>query len=119
MRTQNNPRHCALYRFFDDRNSLLYVGVSLTVLHRFASHGNAPWFQAVRRIEIEWHADRALALAAERAAIVNEKPRYNRAHNGGGMWEAVERQEQIAKALRPTAAWRRLYSDDEMKDILS
>jgi hypothetical protein len=38
---------------------------------------NQPWWHEVAEVRIEPHPNRASAVAAERAAIRTEKPRYN------------------------------------------
>ena len=68
----------ALYRHFDGNGRLLYVGVSLSALTRLAQHATtAKWFGDIRRVDIEWHASRRLALAAESRAIKIEAPVFN------------------------------------------
>ncbi len=72
----------ALYRHFDADGCLLYVGISATPFKRTADHARcADWFSSIARIEIEHHATRADALAAERSAIILECPRHNKMHN--------------------------------------
>lgn len=70
---------CSLYRHFDEYGVLLYVGISINPLVRSESHKHlAPWFAAVRRIEIEVFPDMAEAREAERLAVQNEKPLHNK-----------------------------------------
>jgi excinuclease UvrABC nuclease subunit len=67
-----------LYRHFDAEGVLLYVGVSLSVIHRLAGHrSRSRWFRQIARITVEWFANRGEALEAERLAIREEKPLYN------------------------------------------
>jgi hypothetical protein len=71
-----------LYRHFDGEGRLLYVGISIDVLVRQASHElRSWWFKDVRRIEITPFATRAEAAAAEVQAIRAERPRYNQQHH--------------------------------------
>lgn len=73
----------ALYRHFDAAGQLLYVGISLSAVHRLAQHRQtAHWFDRIARIEIEWHESRAAALAAEIIAIRRESPQCNVQHAG-------------------------------------
>ena len=68
-----------LYRHFDSSGALLYVGISLTAADRLSRHNlESPWFQDVARIDLEWHPCRTSALRAERTAIRNEAPVYNK-----------------------------------------
>jgi hypothetical protein len=68
----------ALYRHFDRRRRLLYVGMSLNTLNRLIAHRDvAHWFDHIAYVEIEQFDCRAQALNAERVAILNEKPAFN------------------------------------------
>jgi GIY-YIG catalytic domain len=68
----------ALYRFFDDRDVLLYVGISNTPRARWKTHeAKQPWWPDVTIRELEWHDTRAEAERAETAAISAEGPRWN------------------------------------------
>jgi hypothetical protein len=66
-----------LYRHFDGDGRLLYVGISLNAIIRLAAHRASPWFDEIARVEIERFPSREVALAAERAAIRDEKPECN------------------------------------------
>lgn len=70
----------ALYRFYDQDGSLLYVGIAENPRTRQKQHARqAHWWPEVdqSRTTVEWHEDRILASAAETAAIIGENPRYN------------------------------------------
>lgn len=70
-----------LYRLHNADGALLYVGITSTVTERMATHERTkPWWSEVASIDIEYFATRQAALAAERAAIVSEQPRYNLVH---------------------------------------
>lgn len=57
---------------------MLYVGISLSALHRLAQHKtDSHWFDEIARVEIEKHPTREAALLAERRAIASENPRHN------------------------------------------
>ena len=73
----------ALYRHYDKRGRLLYVGISLHTAVRLMGHKSqrATWLYQVARIDIEWLPTRKAALAAERLAIKTEKPPHNIQHN--------------------------------------
>lgn len=69
----------ALYRHFAADGTLLYVGISLSPIDRLSQHmEGSRWAEQIARIEIEWHDDRADAERAERAAIMEDRPRHNR-----------------------------------------
>lgn len=69
-----------LYRFYNHKGALLYVGVSLSVTQRLAGHQGAGWFNQVSEMRVETFADRTTALKAEAAAIKSERPPYNVMH---------------------------------------
>jgi predicted GIY-YIG superfamily endonuclease len=72
-----NELHC-LYRFYDDADDLLYVGITCDPARRWPEHmRDKPWWTSVAKIELETHTNRAAVLAAETAAISVEQPRYN------------------------------------------
>jgi len=68
----------ALYRLFDDDESLLYVGISQDPTVRWRQHvGNKPWASQVVMRVIEWYESRSAALLAEIRAIRTEHPLHN------------------------------------------
>ena len=72
-------RPTALYRWFDQDGRLLYVGITGTLAERTTAHsGTDDWWREVRRADVEWFDTAAEALAAERVAIQQESPRFNR-----------------------------------------
>lgn len=74
----------ALYRHFGADGALLYVGISLHAVRRLEQHKtSAHWFSRIRRVDVEWFDTRAMALAAEAAAIVAENPVCNRMRPAG------------------------------------
>lgn len=66
-----------LYRHFDAKRRLLYVGISVDALKRAEAHGQKPWGHLIVKITVEHFATRAEAEAAEKAAIMAEAPRFN------------------------------------------
>ena len=67
-----------LYRHFSEEGELLYVGVSLSPVHRLVGHRKGShWFGLIRRVEIEEFATREEALKAETVAIISEQPLHN------------------------------------------
>jgi hypothetical protein len=67
-----------LYRAFDDRERLLYVGISDSEFTRLAQHAaSAPWTVYAVKILLERHTLRSDAEEAERVAIATEDPVWN------------------------------------------
>lgn len=70
-----------LYRHFDKRGKLLYVGISLSALQRLGQHReNAHWYSEISKVTIHPFRDQASAENAERRAIKSEKPLHNVLH---------------------------------------
>ena len=74
------PVHQAMvYRFRDEMERLLYVGVTVSPRGRWQSHKKrAEWWSLVRSVSIETHPHERAALDAEVVAIKAERPIYNR-----------------------------------------
>lgn len=76
----------AVYRLFDERDALLYVGISKRFGERWEQHAAIqPWWPTVHHQSVEWHPTREDALLAEKRAINEERPVHNRR---GSPWEA-------------------------------
>lgn len=85
MRSDTSKREHVLYRFFDQTNDLLYVGITCSVPKRFGQHRDTKeWWPQIAAVRMEHFNDRASVLAAERAAVAAEKPKYNIHLQGGG-----------------------------------
>lgn len=70
-----------LYRHFDKDGRLLYVGISLNAVARLGGHrASSQWFGDIARVDIEVFPDRKSVEEAERNAIRQEKPIWNKAH---------------------------------------
>lgn len=70
-----------LYRHFDDKGELLYVGISLSTVTRLIGHKSfSQWFNNIALITVERFVDRKTALKAERLAIERERPKFNVIH---------------------------------------
>lgn len=75
-----------LYRAFDAEGTLLYVGISGSVVRRLAEHSkDKEWWSEVTDVKVEHFATRADAIAAEAVAISCESPRHNVA-SAGNPW---------------------------------
>jgi hypothetical protein len=67
-----------LYRFFNESDDLLYVGITVNASIRFRDHQYKQWwFDEVAYRTCELHDDRADAALAELTAIQQEHPKYN------------------------------------------
>lgn len=68
----------ALYRFFDEGGTLLYVGITANLDERLAHHERfKPWWPQVAEKRVEWFDTRPPALVAELTAIKTEHPLHN------------------------------------------
>jgi predicted GIY-YIG superfamily endonuclease len=79
----------SLYRYFNNKDELLYVGVSCSAINRYSQHKIRPkWAKDGAILYIEQCDSRDLALDAENKAIKTEYPKYNIQHNNGKRpWE--------------------------------
>lgn len=67
-----------VYRHFDSEGTLLYVGWSLNSLRRLADHmKKSYWRHEIATVTIQRFETPSLAMAAEAAAIRDERPIYN------------------------------------------
>ena len=72
---------CALYRHYDAKSRLLYVGISTNPFQRLKQHmQGADWSHRVATIKIAWFPSRYEASVAEAVAIKAERPRHNVQH---------------------------------------
>lgn len=73
-----------LYRLFNDKHHLLYVGISTSAIARLSQHlGDKEWAHEIAHVSVEHFDTREQAAEAERQAIRTEHPKYNVAHNVG------------------------------------
>lgn len=82
--TDGTERETALYRWWDEDDALLYVGISDHLGSR--THGHAmgsSWMEFAVRSAVERYPSRRAALDAEEAAIKAEQPLFNDVHNRG------------------------------------
>lgn len=80
------PERTALYRLYDAKDHLLYIGVTSDPHERWTTHGREKaWWKRVVRRDLEWFANRELALTAETAAIKAEGPTYNHVGTEGDL----------------------------------
>lgn len=68
----------ALYRFLDQDDQLIYVGISNSPRSRWADHAaDKPWWSDVVTREVEWFETRKDAERAERREIGAHDPKWN------------------------------------------
>jgi hypothetical protein len=83
-------RRCALYRHYDVYDTLLYIGISETPVDRTYNHArSSQWVHYADRAEAQWFGTRALAEDAERYAIQDELPVFNRQHAVGDVDQRI------------------------------
>lgn len=71
-----------LYRFYDNEGRLLYVGITNEWFRRFHNHERkATWFSEVASATFEFFETREEVELAEKIAIQNENPIWNKVHN--------------------------------------
>lgn len=105
-----------LYRYFDNQDQLLYVGITSRGSRRFKEHESTqPWWAQVARATVEHHGDRDAALEAEREAIRCERPAYNVAGTQGRDHNRIARDADPFEQM----PFRLLYALDEAAALLS
>ncbi len=114
----------ALYRYYDADNVLLYIGVSLSAVHRLQQHRNTQhWSHRITRVDISYFPSREDALKAEREAIRAENPLHNVIHrvmgddvSAGGIdpWDVVcwlEARPRVYRKVREDMLFRESLRD--------
>ena len=75
-------RETPLYRWYDEAQQLLYVGISGNLGERTRGHvKGSSWMEFVSSSRVERFPSRPRALEAETAAIKAERPLFNYQHN--------------------------------------
>ena len=88
----------SLYRHYNDKGILLYVGIADDHHIRFQSHLKfSEWKDRISSVKIEKYPTRKAAADAEIVAIKSEHPLYNRHHQTKGSIGDVLR--QVLKAI--------------------
>ncbi len=67
-----------LYRLYDERSVLLYVGITEELPKRLLRHSERLWWPEVHSLRLEAYESRTQALRAESRAIAVEGPLHNR-----------------------------------------
>lgn len=77
-RTDAAERPTAVYRFFDRKGRLLYVGIAYDPADRWKQHAReARWWDQAADNTIDWYDTRGEAERAELTALRYEKPVFN------------------------------------------
>ena len=110
-----------LYRFYSQNGTLLYVGISISALSRYGHHRlSGDWWLQVSRMELVNYPNRVMAEDAEAAAIVKERPLFNKTHSTFKSEEerdaAVSAAARIGRGLRIPAETQKL--EYEIAEVL-
>ena len=71
-----------LYRFYNENDELIYVGITNTWYQRFHQHEKkSGWFSEAVKVTFEKYPDRESVELAESYIIKLEKPKYNKSQN--------------------------------------
>lgn len=72
-------KYYVVYRHYDQKGSLLYVGMTSNLGARNMKHKNrSHWFTEIANIRLEWFSDKREAKEAEASAICSENPIHNK-----------------------------------------
>lgn len=89
----------SVYRLYNANDQLLYVGIAKRFGSRWEQHANAQsWWGQVDHQTVRWCASREDALLAEKRAINEEMPVYNKV---GSPWEAIAKDDGTGFAVIP------------------
>ena len=71
-----------LYKYYDDHDRLLYIGIAWDELERRREHKKSDiWGVDIRRVEVAHYANRTMASAEERLRVQAERPLWNIHYN--------------------------------------
>jgi predicted GIY-YIG superfamily endonuclease len=73
-----NEEETCLYRHWNEKGQLLYIGISRSAAYRLAQHKTSGWDKQIAKVTVERFPSRAAAIEAERAAIKKECPIHNK-----------------------------------------
>ena len=108
-----------LYRQFDKNDNLLYVGVSLSVIQRLSQHKTcSPWYHKIAKITVETFNSRKEVLAAEKKAILEEHPRYNKYRPKPKLKEKTKAQNSRDNLTRQIVEFKPTYTVAEASQLL-
>lgn len=101
----------AVYRWYDEHGTLLYVGITSHLMRRTHDHAKEkPWWSSVARSEVEHYETREQALTREAELIRSLRPVHNVMLNRGNParteymqarhWEGIARaRERVREAI--------------------
>ena len=75
-----------LYKWYDSKNKLVYVGISINAYTRMQDHSKTQgneWVEDAAKMELTHFDERWQALQIERLTIEKYRPKYNKVHNTG------------------------------------
>lgn len=108
----------ALYRHFDAKGRLLYIGIAASVTARTIQHSqHSKWASEIDYIKIEHFPNRKDAMVAEAEAIRREKPMHNIVHAGPGI--AATRYEIAKQELVRSVVFKTTYDTNALSNLLS
>ena len=108
-----SPERTSVYRLYSAADQLLYVGIAKRFGSRWEQHAKAqPWWDQVDHQTVGWCASREDALLAEKRAIYEERPVYNKMDSP---WEAVAKDDGTGFDVLPRVKRPRSRSDDRHK----
>jgi len=70
-----------LYKIFDEKEQLVYVGMTDNIPRRFIQHRNKEWFKLMTRFESYVFESEEECREAETNEILLSNPIYNKIHN--------------------------------------
>ena len=99
-----------VYRYFDEAENLLYVGVTGDPYQRWTQHRrNQPWADEIDTVSLEQFAFADLAYAREREVIRAESPAYNVKSTE---WHEAETVAKLTAARAEARARAEMEADD-------
>ena len=108
-RSSDSAQPTALYRFYDDANRPLYIGITRNLAVRLRQHASkSSWWPQVQRRETVWYDSRPEARAAEIEAIGAERPIHNKYDKGLDEIAAQLTELRTAAGLSGNALARRM-----------
>lgn len=105
-----------LYRHFGAGGVLLYVGITVNAKRRLAEHKRrSRWAYAIERVTVEEFPNQASAQLAEKIAIEEERPLYNKVRAPS---MCIERymENYYAERMRNPAFWSERERDEFYRD---
>ena len=90
-----------LYRYYDKRKKLLYVGITNDFKRRDSEHKSKRWYKYATNVKLVKYKTRDKALQAEEKAIKSEKPICNKVYNKNMRFKEYK----LDKYLTVIAVW--------------